>query len=672
MGDLAEVRKTIEQALRGSGVAWKQVGSILDFVKSQYSEFSVDLSVDDEEKFLRTFKRVLYFAIFAHAPQSPEQVANKHEAWLWIKDYVGKFVNATKDAKCDMRTVVSGMAEAFDRALIAMGRIKYPLHWPPTLCGEFVTIWSTLSDHRMALNGWNLEPSQGDSPSRRYWSKVKAVSEAMKANKYASEERVAEGSPEDGPSEGLVTHGVFGHWISSGEDSPTPQPVGAGMQARSPVRLGINSGPGSAPSFSPTTVEGGSAADEVKSALALEERIATQNPLLGWPESEVNWAVTTGRLYHADGVFSMDLKTIPKRQARSASDIVTSALLQIGATRVPSSEFWTLDKDGQPWDVLQGRDFVVWKIPDRAVCEYRHEYRMGVRLGPTASGKFSQHPLITLENTPPGIRLSSAWETIPFLSSYQQVGTPPAAYTDAQLGNAVYTYQAGEVAFQCGATGSILWRIIGKHSRAHQAEGGNPTKVSQKGKVGFCPCCSMVSHIAAPATYLLGDYCHHKAVVMGLWQYYGPWGPRRYTALQYVKENDYLPKNWDWAASTLNVEFPELPYLASASEGGICDYLSNRLPPLNRSVPDMSGFPEVHLVPAGGLSTFTNMPLVTPSRDDASAVPPRASSSGAAPKPPPPVHSHHGSGVETGEEESGWESEWGRGWSWGSWRGSRK
>ena len=128
---------------------------------------------------------------------------------------------------------------------------------------------------------------------------------------------------------------------------------------------------------------------------------------------------------------------------------------------------------------------------------------MGVRLGPNASGKFSQHPLITLENTPPGIRLSSAWETLPFLSSYQQVGIPAAAYTDAQLGNAVYSYQAGEVAFKCGAEHSILWRIIGKHSRAHQGE-SNPNRITQKAKVGFCPCCSLVSHVAVPRAYNMG------------------------------------------------------------------------------------------------------------------------------------------------------------------------
>merc|ERR1711951_51158 len=112
---------------------------------------------------------------------------------------------------------------------------------------------------------------------------------------------------------------------------------------------------------------------------------------------------------------------------------------------------------------------------------------MGVRLGPKASGMYAQHPLITLNNTPPGIRLSTVWETLPFLASFDQVGLPAVANTDAQLGNSVYCYQSGEIAFgSCRADSHILWRIVGRHSRAY---GGAGTKIgpAQKAKVGFCP-----------------------------------------------------------------------------------------------------------------------------------------------------------------------------------------
>ena len=103
----------------------------------------------------------------------------------------------------------------------------------------------------------------------------------------------------------------------------------------------------------------------------------------------------------------------------------------VKAERVSSDDFWTVDEEGQPENILRGRDFVVWSLPHRAVCVCRYEYRMAVRLGPKASGKYAQRPLITLDNTPPGIRLSSVRETLPFLASFQQVGIPGVANTDA-------------------------------------------------------------------------------------------------------------------------------------------------------------------------------------------------------------------------------------------------
>ena len=76
---------------------------------------------------------------------------------------------------------------------------------------------------------------------------------------------------------------------------------------------------------------------------------------------------------------------------------------------------------------------------------------------------------------------------------------------------------------------------------------------TQRAKVGFCPFCSTVSHIAAPGSYNLGSFYAPKDVVMQLRQAFGPWGPRRHSAFQYVAENGYLPKDWDWAASPLAV-----------------------------------------------------------------------------------------------------------------------
>ena len=51
----------------------------------------------------------------------------------------------------------------------------------------------------MFLSGWNLEPSKGGSPSKRYWQKVKAVAEAMRNCWYLQPTEEAQSSPVDGP-----------------------------------------------------------------------------------------------------------------------------------------------------------------------------------------------------------------------------------------------------------------------------------------------------------------------------------------------------------------------------------------------------------------------------------------------------------------------------------------
>ena len=92
--------------------------------------------------------------------------------------------------------------------------------------------------------------------------------------------------------------------------------------------------------------------------------------------------------------------------------------------------------------------------------------------------------MITLANAPPGIRLSSPRETLPFLASYKQVGLPAVAASDACC--SVYIYQCGEVAFgSCGAGGHALWRVAGQHSRAH-GQSGSKTLATKRTKVGFC------------------------------------------------------------------------------------------------------------------------------------------------------------------------------------------
>ena len=183
------------------------------------------------------------------------------------------------------------------------------------------------------------------------------------------------------------------------------------------------------------------------------------------------------------------------------ADIVSRALAAAGAESVALEEIRTLDEDGNGASYLRGRDFDVWACSQRPVCAYLREFRLAVRVGGKASGKLAQDPSVALANTQPGIRLSSPRVAAPFSATYQQVGLPGLASSDAQLGRSVYAYQSGEVACgTCGADGHGLWRIAGQHSRAYGLSGGK-TLTTLRAEVVFRPCCSSVTHVAIPGSY---------------------------------------------------------------------------------------------------------------------------------------------------------------------------
>ena len=154
---------------------------------------------------------------------------------------------------------------------------------------------------------------------------------------------------------------------------------------------------------------------------------------------------------------------------------------------------------------------------------------------------------------------------------------------------------------------------------------------------------------------------------MQLRQASGPWGPRRCFAFQYVAENGYLPKDWDWAASSPSAHFPPLPYLVSSSMGGICDLITSGVPPLRRAVPDSADVPLV--TPSAETLLHVAADLAA-SADRATAraeirVPP------VTPKPPPPARAPSDTeNVQTTDVSSDYQSD-GRGnWDYSSWKRS--
>ena len=147
-----------------------------------------------------------------------------------------------------------------------------------------------------------------------------------------------------------------------------------------------------------------------------------------------------------------------------------------------------------------------------------------------------------------------------------------------------------------------------------------------------------------------------------LWQAFGPWGPGRFPAYSYVAEDKYLPRDWDWAAATLNIRFPPLPYLAPAEQGGICDFLAYGLPILQRSVPNIAGVPEAGLGAMGNLTSVEPSPQAFSPEGDPEGGSRNPSQSPPVPKPSPPRYAPRGGDAGSATEGSAYESDWRKYW----------
>ena len=153
--------------------------------------------------------------------------------------------------------------------------------------------------------------------------------------------------------------------------------------------------------------------------------------------------------------------------------------------------------------------------------------------------------------TPPGMRKANFREALSLLQAPRQVGIPATLNTDANLGFAFYAYQSASVALPSGETHRrILLRVEGKASRGGSGQG------LQRAKVGYCPCCSIVTHIAVPPSYDAGPFDEAKCTSTSLWQQWGPWASRYLAAHHYYNAYGALSHHWDWAAHTLDIATP--------------------------------------------------------------------------------------------------------------------
>ena len=198
---------------------------------------------------------------------------------------------------------------------------------------------------------------------------------------------------------------------------------------------------------------------------------------------------------------------------------------------------------------------------------------------------------------------------------------------------------------------SILEGHCGKGSEA------NKGALTQRAKVGMCPCCVKVTHVLVPATYPVGQVDAAKRKAMELWQKHGPFGSRSYAAGVYSNENGAIPVSWDWIARARNLEIPDplAPVrhwmTQAAPNDEAASSFGTGLEPAQPKVPAPPPAPE----------------WLSQSPDTRDA--PSSSRGGPCPKPPPPVYDHRSRdiGVKESPRESrgprdAWSSDWRSSW----------
>ena len=153
MSDRVTLTQDLEAVLRAHGVDIRDLPNVVRATHPPYRQFPLQLDGSMLDGYLTLFKKVAYSAILSHAPQVAPRVTSKYDAWEWVKHHARMYMAAPSGASLDRRIVIGGMAGAFDGALIAMGRVKYALHWPLFFRSEFISLRQELSACRMAVFG---------------------------------------------------------------------------------------------------------------------------------------------------------------------------------------------------------------------------------------------------------------------------------------------------------------------------------------------------------------------------------------------------------------------------------------------------------------------------------------------------------------------------------------
>ena len=167
--------------------------------------------------------------------------------------------------------------------------------------------------------------------------------------------------------------------------------------------------------------------------------LAGQGPARGWPAYAVMYPTGDPAQLIRDSIFaSANYRNLDPNRGCCAGEPMgplSRALAVAGAPLVDDGEFRTLGADSGLTRPLVGRDFTAWAPPERKASDEkeRREWRLGVRLAPSASGELPQR-IYDLGATHPGVRAAAFRGVTEALRCPGQVGYASSVATDAQLG----------------------------------------------------------------------------------------------------------------------------------------------------------------------------------------------------------------------------------------------
>ena len=94
MSDRDTLTQDGEAVLRAHGAALLDLANVFQEADPPYRQFSLHLDESMLDEFLTFFKKVVYFATFARAPQVSTQVSSKYDSWEWAKQHAQMFMEA--------------------------------------------------------------------------------------------------------------------------------------------------------------------------------------------------------------------------------------------------------------------------------------------------------------------------------------------------------------------------------------------------------------------------------------------------------------------------------------------------------------------------------------------------------------------------------------------------